>query len=126
MKKLLTSLLLSGLCFSAVPANAWHSCDGWAPFAVGSVVGLGLGAAAASTHSDHCHRQCHTIVIDDRNDLRDQNDLLRAKVNSLKEAYADLREENNELREENEALRRKIRKLKHSDETELTIKVDKN
>lgn len=119
MKKLLTTILLSGLCVSAVPTQAWHcvhvheSNDWAAPLAFGAIGGTMLGLAASSASHDHAVSSRSRLI----DDLQDQNDLLRAKLNSLKESYADLREENNELREENEALRRKIKKLKHFEES---------
>lgn len=117
MKKLLPILLISGLCASTVATHAWH--DGWAPFAVGSVMGLGIGAVAASAHDHHCHVHS-TIIIDD---LEEQNALLHEKVAALRAKVHNLEQQNQDLEEENAVLRHKIKKMERSG-SKLVVAVD--
>lgn len=130
MKKLISALLLTSLCASTAPVKAslvcgpcvhvHHSSDDWAgPMAFGAIVGTGLGLAATAASRDHGSHHSRAMV----NDLEEQNEILRARVNSLRDKVAELRAENEELREQNEALRRKIKKMKCSCSGEVMVKV---
>ncbi len=122
MKKLLSILLLSGLLATVIPANAR-----WGSFAAGSMLGWGMGSltTAIATSGDRCYHHCHTVVIDDRDELKDQNALLREKVAALRAEMRDLERQNKELEEENAVLRHKIKKMEHMG-SKLMIKVDAN